>query len=183
MSNFFNSPAFFYLLLAGFAAYTVYYLYNVFKYVHGHLKARKLYKEKYGTENTRNINQFWVWTALYVFFIIYAVYSAVTIDPQMEQAAWFRMAFSFVALILFGQLGLIIVKRNALIGPEAFVVEDAVIPFKSVVSMDPKKRGFQRIVTLTTTMGKYDLAPEIGKAIHAAHEEWKKNRKEKKGKK
>ncbi len=183
MSEFFNSPAFFYLLVIGFAAYTVYYLYNVFVFLRGHLQARRLYKEKYGMENARTVNQFWVWAALYVFMIGYCIYNIVTIRPEMEQAAWFRMAFFFIGMILLGQLAVVIVKRSAIIGPEAFVVENAVVPFKSVVSMDPKRRGIQRMVTLTTTQGKYDLSTEMGKVIHEAHEAWRRERKEKKGKK
>jgi hypothetical protein len=182
MSSFFNSPAFFYVLLIGFAGYTVYYLYNVFLFMRKHFRARKQFKEKYGMENARQVNQFWAWGALYLVMISYCIYSIVTMDMSLEQAQWFRMAFFFICVILIGQLGIILVKRSALIGPEAFVVEDAVIPFRSVVSMDPKKKGFQRIVELITTQGKYTLSKEMGIELHNAHEAWKKERKEKKNK-
>ncbi|MBR2761882.1 MAG: hypothetical protein IKD66_12035 [Solobacterium sp.] len=183
MTEFFNSPAFFYVLLIGFAGYTVYYLYNVFVFLRGHFRARKQYQERYGMEGARVVRQYYAWGALYVVMIGYCIYSIVTLDPTMEQFQWFRMAFFFVGMILVGQLGIILVKRSAIIGPEAFVIEDAVIPFRSVVSMDPKKRGIQRIVELITTQGKYTLSREMGLELHDAHEAWKKERKEKKEKK
>ncbi len=182
MTDFFNSPAFFYVVLIGFAGYTVYYLYNVFVFLRGHYDAVKLYKEKYGMETARKVNQFWGWGILYVVMISYCIYSIITMDMSIEQAQWFRMAFFFVCMILIGQLGIILVKRSAIIGPEAFVIENAVIPFRSVVSMDPKKKGFQRIVELVTTQGKYTLSREMGIELHNAHEAWKKERKEKKNK-
>ena len=187
MSNVYSSKAFYYVLLIGFAAYTVYYLWKVFQFLKGNYDARKKYKEQYGTENTRSVNQFWWWTAGYSIMIIYCIYSVITIDPSIEQAEWFRMAFLFVALILFGQMLVAGVKRSALVGPDAIVVEDAVIPWKSVLNMDPKKRGLQRIVELQTTQGKYTLSREMGMVLHTEHEAWRKRRKEekeqKKGKK
>ena len=93
------------------------------------------------------------------------------------------MAFLFVGLILFGQMLVAIVKRSAVIGPDAIVIEDAVIPWKSVLSMDPKKKGLQRIVELQTTQKKFILSREMGLVVHEEHEKWRKARKEKKGKK
>ncbi len=182
MSSVYNSKAFYYILVIGFAIYTVYYLWKVFQFLKGNLEARKKYKEQYGMEETQTVNQFWIWTALFSVFIIYCIYSALTIRPDMEQAEWFRMAFLFVGLILFGQMLVTIVKRSALIGPDAFVVEDKVIAWKSVLNMDPKKKGFQRIVELQTTQGKFVLSREMGLVMHEAYENWRKARKEKKRK-
>ncbi|MBQ1440183.1 MAG: hypothetical protein IIZ10_10875 [Solobacterium sp.] len=183
MSSVYNSQAFYYVLVIGFAAYTAYYLWKVFQFLAANYKARKKYLAQYGTENTKTVNQFWWWTAGYSLLIIYSIYSVVTIDSSIEQAEWFRMAFLFIALILLGQMLVAAVKRSALVGPEAFVVEDAVVPWKSVLNMDPKKRGLQRIVELQTTQGKYTLSREMGLVLHKEHEEWKKRRKEAKEKK
>ena len=183
MSDILNSQAFFYVLLVGFAGYTVYYLWNVAKFVKGNLDARKRYYEKYGKEGSRQVNQFWVWLIGYTAIIIYAFVSAATILPEAEQAEWFRMAFVFVGMILLGQLFVMVVKRSAVLGPEAFVVEDKVIPWKSVLSLDPKKKGLQRIVELVTTQGKVVLSREMGLVIHDSFEEWRRIRKEKKGNK
>ncbi|MBQ9328491.1 MAG: hypothetical protein IJ225_08160 [Solobacterium sp.] len=183
MSQIFNSQAFYYVLVIGFAGYTVYYLWDVFKFLKGNLDARKRYKEKYGMEGSRNVNQFWGWTIAYLAMVIYCIFSAVTLSPEAEQAEWFRMAFLFVGLILFGQMIVAGVKRSAVIGPDAFVIEDAVIGWKSVLNMDPKKKGLQRIVDLQTTQGKYVLSREMGLVFHKEYEEWRKAKKEKKGKK
>ncbi len=182
MSNVYNSQAFYYVLLIGFAAYTVYYLWKVFQFLRGNYLARKKYFAQYGTENARRVNQFWWWTAGYTVLILYSLYSVFTIDGTIEQAEWFRMAFLFVAMILLGQMLVAAVKRSAIIGPEALVVEDAVVPWKSVLRLDPKKRGFQRIVEMQTTQGKYTLSREMGMVVHEAHEAWRKARKEKKEK-
>ena len=183
MKQFYGSAAFFYLLLIGFAAYSVYYLWKVFLFVKGNLDARKRYKEKYGTEGMRNVNQFWGWGALYTAMILYCIYAGATIQSTDEQAAWFRMAFLFVGLILFGQMFVMIVKRSAVIGKDAFVFEDAVIPWRNVLSMDPKQKGLQRIVEMQTAQGKYILSREMGLVFHDAYEAWRKAKKEKKGKK
>ena len=101
----------------------------------------------------------------------------------MEQLQWFRMAYLIVGLILFGQMVVAIVKRSALVGPEAIVIESAVIPWKSIISMDPKKRGVQRVVDIVTTQGTYVVSREMGLLLHDEYEAWKKARKEKKEKK
>lgn len=185
MSQFFNSPAFFYALMLGFAAYTAYYLWNVFRFLKGNYDARRQYYAKYGKEGARKVNQFWAWVAVFSIMVAYCIYSAITVPGGAEQAEWFRMAFLFVGLILFGQMLVAAVKRSALIGPEAFVVDDAVLTWKSVLSMDPKQKGIQRIVELLTTKGKFTLSREMGIVIHEEYEKWraaKKDKKEKKGK-
>ncbi|MBO7703406.1 MAG: hypothetical protein J6S26_03085 [Solobacterium sp.] len=183
MSDVMNSQAFFYVLVIGFAGYTVYYLWNVFKFLKGSYDARKRYSEKYGAESGRKVNQFWGWVIAFSVCVIYCLYNAATVPAGAEQAEWFRMAFLFVGLILFGQMLVAIVKRSAVIGPDAIVIEDAVIPWKSVLSMDPKKKGLQRIVELQTTQKKFILSREMGLVVHEEHEKWRKARKEKKGKK
>jgi len=183
MSSVYNSQAFFYVLVIGFTGYSVYYLWKVFQFLKASYEARQKYKEQYGMENTKVVNQFWGWAAAYTVMIIYCIVQAITIKPDAEQAEWFRMAFLFVGLILLGQMLVAIVKRSALIGPEALVVEDAVINWKSVLNLDPKKKGLQRVVEMQTTQGKYILSREMGIVVHEAHEEWRKARKEKKRKK
>lgn len=183
MSSVYNSQAFYYVLVIGFAAYTIYYLWKVIQFVWLSRKARQKYYEQYGKEGAREVNQFWGWTIGYSALIIYSLYSAFTIDTSIEQAEWFRMAFLFVAMILLGQMLVAIVKRSAIIGPNAIVVEDAVIPWKSVLNLEPKKRGLQRIVELQTTQGKYTLSRKMGMTVHEAYEEWRRAKKEKKAEK
>lgn len=178
-----NSQGFFIVLCVGFGAYAIYYLYSAAKFAIGYIKARKKYYEKYGKDSARQVNQFWGWAILFAAFCIFCFYSAFHVDPNMEQLQWFRMAYLIVGLILFGQMVVAIVKRSALVGPEAIVIESAVIPWKSIISMDPKKRGVQRVVDIVTTQGTYVVSREMGLLLHDEYEAWKKTRKEKKEKK
>ena len=80
----------------------------------------------------------------------------------------------------FSSIILAIVKRSALVGPEAIVLESAVIPWTSVVSMDPKKRGVQRVVDIVTTQGTYTVSREMGLLLHDEYEKYRQSKKEKK---
>ncbi len=180
MFNLINSEVLFVILCVGFGVYAAYYLWSAFKFARGYILARKKYYEKYGKDSARHVNQFWGWAILFGVFCIFCIYSSINADPSLEQLKWFRMAYFFVALILFGQMVVAIVKRSALVGPEAIVLESAVIPWKSVVSMDPKKRGVQRVVDIVTTQGTYTVSREMGLLLHDEYEKYRQSKKEKK---
>ena len=178
-----KSQGLFIVLCAGFGIYAVYYLWNAFKFARGYVIARHKYYEKYGKDSAQHINQFWGWVILFGGFCIFCIYSVITVDPTIEQLQWFRMAYAIVALILFGQMVIAIVKRSALVGPEAIVLESNVIPWKSVLALEPKKRGVQRVVDVVTTQGTFTVSREMGLLLHDEYEKYRKAKKEKKEKK
>jgi len=181
MTDFFNSDIFYYVMIALFAGYSVYLFVQAFKLLRGNYIAKKKYKEQHNSTDYTEYKKFWVWVLLYGAFIAYCLYSAFTLNPEIKDARWYWMAFLFVGLILLAQMVGAIVKRSCIIGQDGFVYEDAYIPWRNVLNMEAKRKGIQRIVEVLGPNNKKLIFPaDLGREIHNAYENYRKDRKEKK---
>jgi len=152
--------------------------------LYANIKARKEYTSKHSKDEYRSLNKYWVWMLPYLAFIIYSIIMMATMDPNMEQAMWFRLAYPVLSLILFGQMLVTIIKRRILLGNDGFVYEENYVSWRSVLNMEAKKKGIQRIVeVLGANNRKYIMPADIGKEVHESYEAWRRAKKEKKGKK
>jgi|GEM_PF-526424 len=178
MQAIYNSDAFYYVLLAGFIIYGIYYLYGIIKYFRKSQAARKRFTEMHRREEIRAYNGYRIWIILFVIFVGYSLWSAFTIQDGSEQGPWFRLAFLLVAIVLAGQGILAVVKRRILFADDGFAYEDEAFRWQSVISMDPQKKGLIRGVDLLVTNGRHYMLPrDIGRALHEEHLNWKKRKK------
>ena len=135
MQAIYNSDAFYYVLLAGFIIYGIYYLYGIIKYFRKSQAARKRFTEMHRREEIRAYNGYRIWIILFVIFVGYSLWSAFTIQDGSEQGPWFRLAFLLVAIVLAGQGILAVVKRRILFADDGFAYEDEAFRWQSVISM------------------------------------------------
>lgn len=181
MQSIYNSDAFYYVLLAGFIIYGIYYLYGIIKYFLKNVTARKQFTESHRKEEVRSYNGYTLWICLFAAFIVYSVWSAFTIPNTSEQAPWFRLAFLLVAIILAGQGILAVVKRRILFADDGFAFENEAFRWQSVISMDPQKKGLIRGVDLLVTNGRHYMLPrDVGRQLHEEYLGWKKRKKDSK---
>ncbi len=182
MSKFYDSQLFFWVVVIAILAYVVYYLFETIKFLLKNIKERKAYLEK--NKDAKSINHYWSWLVAYGVLVLYSISQVILIDETMEQSEWFRIAFFFVGMMLFGQILISIVKRRILIGKDGFVYEDSFVRWQSVLKMEPKKKGIMKVVDLLTTNNKhYTLPPSLGKILHDDYEAYRAEKKNaKKGK-
>lgn len=178
MQAFFDSDGFFYVMVVAFAAYAAYFLHSIVKYYYANIEARKQFIAENKGEKVTHYDHYQVWAAVYLAFVLYCIYSFFTLDPRIYQYAWFRMAFLFVGLILLGQVMICIVKRRALVSSRGFVYEDKQVLWRSVINMEPKKKGLQRkIDVLTSSAGTLEVPVNLGRELHYEHEQYRKEKK------
>lgn len=184
MSKFLNSEYFYLVVVIALAAYSVYFMYSTIRYLLANVKARKKFVSDNAKDNVRYLNYYQIWAAVYLAFVTYCIFSFFTLDKRIEQYEWFRMAYFFVGVILLGQTFIAIVKRRTIVSDKGFVYEDKQVLWRSVVSMEPKKKGLQRKVdVLTSSVGTLEVPADLGKDIHAEHEAYKHAKKERREKK
>lgn len=180
MESMYNSPLFYYVMLIGFIAYGVYYIYNTAKYFKKNMDVRKQFRSVHKADEVREVNQYSWWAAAFLFFIAYCIFAACTINSDDVQAPWFRLAFIFVGLIIAGQLLIAIVKRRVLIADDGIAYEDCILRWQSILSLEPQKKLLVRAVDMLVGNGKHYTIPRgIGMVIHDEQLAWKKRKKNK----
>lgn len=184
MSDFFNSKYFFLVVVIALVAYSVYFMYSTIRYLLANMKARKKFAAENAKDNLRQLNYYQIWAAVYLAFVTYCIFSFFTLNKAIQQYEWFKMAYFFVGVILLGQTFIAIVKRRMMVSDRGFVYEDKEVAWRSVVSMEPKKKGLQKKVdVLTSSVGTLEVPADLGKAIHEEHEAYRHAKKERKEKK
>ena len=173
-----NVDWFYLLCVIGFAAYGVYYLYNSLKLIIGNHRARNSFLEEHRGEQIKKFDNYLLWVIAEFAALAYCVYSVFTISNQVEQAEWYRLAFAMIGVIMIGQMVLNIVKGRILVGERGFVYENDYVPFQSIVSMDPKRNlVFTLVDVLCSKNKKYSMPGKVGRFLHDAYLEYKKEKK------
>ena len=174
----YDSVWFYVVCVLGFGVYCVYYLYNALKLLFDNEKARKQFKETHKEDEIQEVKDYTIWVVVELIGVIYCIFTAITLNKDIEQVNWFRLAFGVVAVILLGQIILNITKRRILIAPDGFAYEGDVTRYQSILSMNPKRHLIFTIVeVLCTNNKKYTMPTKCGTALHDAHKEYKDNKK------
>lgn len=181
MSKFFDSEYFFLVVVIALIAYSIYFMYSTIRYFMANVKARKKFLADHENDHAHKMNYYQIWAGVYLAFVTYCVYSFFTLNKNVSQYEWFRMAYFFVGIILLGQTFIAVVKRRIISSDKGFVYEDKQIAWRSVISMEPKRKGLQKKVdVLTSSEGTLEMPTDLGKAIHEEHEAYRQARKERK---